>query len=477
MADAPTKPIGSALTSPWTLLGGLAVVLVLAIGAVFAMTRGRWQAAVQRELALVAAAGEPISVTELEAFHAPAPGERNVAEAWLAAFDLVDSAGGFSDKTLPILSGGGTPLSDFLASEHPDWLPGAEAFLAQRGRGLAALHAAAKAPGVSSFPLDWSGHYYMLLEHVQRIRASARLFQLQGLVCVARGDAAGVRRSVEAIHAVGATLENEAVAVSQLVRYVCDRMACELAAAAIGRVEFSAADLVELQQEFSTIKYRDGVVRALIGDRALGRIAFQAPDGARALHDEKGSAWLDPLWRATSASDQALYLETMRKIIAAAHDPPAVAVAKIQAIVAEVDARIDGSTLAEFQYAGAANSMRFQLQVVVKAADAAARNRAAAAALALELMRREHGSRPVDLAALRQRAEWLDVGDPWSDRPLRWKQDGEEHVIYSIGVDGRDDFGEERLENGYPQGEPDVAVAFRLAPAVGAARQAALEEE
>lgn len=474
MAEPRLKPARSLLTSPWTILVGLAALLCLSLVALFAVTRGRWAAAVDRELALIAAAGEPLTVADLEAFHALSPGERNVVDDWLAAIAEVKAAGGFRARSgLPIVDRpkgpfGNASLGDVLDAASNNWAAESDHFLAPLRPAMAKMQAALHS-GTLHFPQEWAAHYNMLLNDEQEVRAAARLFQLEGLVAIAQGDAALFAQSLDVILKCGSALEREPVAVTQLIGMACDQAACELAAAALGRIEFSPEQARRMQEVFLAREYGSGIHRALVGHRAIGRLAYQAPDGARALHGEQGSAWLDPLWRLTATGDLALSLESQRQLIVSSQKPPDKAVAEIRSIVEEVNAKMDDTMFTRFQYVGASTGIRFTgdlvtipEKLVTSAAHAVARNRSVAAALSLDQYVRSHGDLPASLEELKADSHWLNLVDPWSDEPLLWTQDGDEHAIYSVGLNGADDGGTETRAKGYPHGEPDVVVRFRL---------------
>ncbi len=49
--------------------------------------------------------------------------------------------------------------------------------------------------------------------------------------------------------------------------------------------------------------------------------------------------------------------------------------------------------------------------------------------------------------------------DPFDGRPLRYRRDGEEAIVYSAGFDGKDDGGERATLNTYKEG---TDIGFRL---------------
>ena len=82
---------------------------------------------------------------------------------------------------------------------------------------------------------------------------------------------------------------------------------------ALPDVEFSDEDLVRLAEDFRRTRYTEGLRRALIGDRAMGIVAFENPGTWG--REIPSRSFLN------RNEDMALYLELMAASIAAAGKP------------------------------------------------------------------------------------------------------------------------------------------------------------
>jgi hypothetical protein len=63
-------------------------------------------------------------------------------------------------------------------------------------------------------------------------------------------------------------------------------------------------------------------------------------------------------------------------------------------------------------------------------------------ALALHIYRQKKGRYPADLQEVDALLDWGLPADPFSERPFVYRRDGAGYLLYSIGVNGRDDKGE-----------------------------------
>lgn len=85
--------------------------------------------------------------------------------------------------------------------------------------------------------------------------------------------------------------------------------------------------------------------------------------------------------------------------------------------------------------------------------------------IALRRWQLEHGSPPPDLAALVQAAGMQEIPtDPYSEQPMKMSTVDGQTLIYSVGLDGKDDGG--RLEWNYSVKKPQGDIVFRLPPSI-----------
>jgi hypothetical protein len=445
----------------WLWLAAIgALALMVLVGAL-----GLWQAQGSREVANyrqeIAERGEPLTAADLEAFYAKPPEAQDTTQLWLDGMaPLAQQAYGLAVQGLPIV-GDGEPK---IPPPGTDWpaLPAAEKLLAQYQSSLSLFHQAADAGGAARFPTAFNKGISMLLPHAQNLRNASRLLRLEAHVRAHRGDAAGALKSIHAALAVGKSLENEPLMISQLVRMACDASARQVLCDLLPHVRFADEDLVELQSRLSALDYRAGLRRGLLGERVIAAIALEDPKQlAGAAAPTPGYEFLHPLF---SAGAVQVYLDFMDQTLTAADLPWPEAIGEAQRIQAELNANI--------QTAAVFSRMKFMLTGMVAASNetmfkAAARNvaenDAAIAAIAIERYRRQHDSFPEHLGKLVPEFMKTVPLDPFNGQPLKYVPGETGYILYNVGEDGIDNGG-----LGDDSGKPDDVLRIEYPTAMDA---------
>jgi hypothetical protein len=420
----------------------LAVALPLAAITAWSIGSARRANAALEELR---ESGEPADAAMLEAYYAAPPADQDATQLWIRASTPLDSKA-FNDAAakLPIV-GQGPPIPP-VGEDWPQ-LAEAEALLAQYADSLRLLHEAADLGGAARYPTKFSDGFAMLLPHAQRVRAGVRLLQLESHVLAHRGDPHGAARSIDAMFKSAKSLENEPILVSQLVRIACDAVARKQIETLLPQIEFVDDDLMLLQANVRAIEYQEGLKRALMGERAMGSLAFLDPNMTEVL----GSDRPHPLTFVVRGDDLACYLKLMDRVIDTAELPWAQARRERLAIDEEFRAVTSGSIVSRAMHPLTALIMPSLNAACDAGARGDAQMRTADAALAFELYRRAHGELPRAWAQLVPAYLPETPVDPFDGRPVRFLRREGECVIYSIGADERDDHGQ-----GGESNQPDI---------------------
>jgi hypothetical protein len=232
-----------------------------------------------------------------------------------------------------------------------------------------------------------------------------------------------------------------------------DGMARDRAAWLLSAIELDDAQLARVEAELAARNYYgQSVYHALLGERVMGIEVFANP---ATLGDEaKAFALLGAL---NGDRDQTLYLQLMGELIAAATTPAE----QGRQTAADVEAQLK-------QIAGSGGSrfshpLTLMLMPAVSAVfEARSRNEAARVALrvavAVERFRRAQGRRPEKLDELTPTYFGAVPFDPYDIKPLRYRIDSEEYVVYSVGKDQIDQKGLSEP----PNEADDIAVRIRL---------------
>jgi hypothetical protein len=323
------------------------------------------------------------------------------------------------------------------------------AFLAQHRPALDALYAAAKLEGEVRYPVQYSRGIGALLPHAQKLRGAARLLVLDAHDRARAGDHAGATESLVGMLRAAATLEDEPVLISQLVRMAMLNSACQELERLLPHVHFNEPELQALQQALAASRSRRPLADAFAGERVLGLESFRSNQPGM----EGG-----PAWQFTRGTDTLYYLDLMGRMEAAAEEPWPQALAALGKIEQEVAA------LAASPLERARRPMTILLLPALKTEmEAGARNEAflaaAETALAVERFRRAEGKMPAQLAQLVPAYLAAVPQDVFNGKPLRFVVAAEKYVVYSVGLDQKDDGGA-----GDASGKPDVAFKVLLLP-------------
>jgi hypothetical protein len=219
--------------------------------------------AMERELQAIRDRGLPTSPQEVNAWYASVPANENSALVILKAHDFYVEAGANDPKDLSK----GLVLGETL----PPKLAGAIAGLVERnGKALAELHRASQLPK-SRYPVDLNPGLASLLPHLTRVKAMAELLKWEAIYHSARGDRTNAVRAIESGFGVAASLKDEPIDISALVRISCLWMALSALERVVTEQQLSESEIDRL-----LVLARSGeehslpsLKRAFLGERGL----------------------------------------------------------------------------------------------------------------------------------------------------------------------------------------------------------------
>jgi hypothetical protein len=214
-------------------------------------------------------------------------------------------------------------------------------------------------------------------------------------------------------------------------------------------VDFSELELLALQQGVAAIRSRQPLAEAFAGERVLGLESFRS--------NQPGME-VGPAWQVTRGTDTLYYLDLMSRMEASMEEPWPQTLAALGKIEQEMAA------LAASPLERARRPMTVLLLPALKTEmEAGARNEAllaaAETALAVERFRRAQGQVPAQLAQLVPGYIAAVPQDPFDGKPIRFAVQADKYVVYSVGLDQKDDGGV-----GDATFKPDVAFSVLLLP-------------
>jgi hypothetical protein len=456
---------GSRVAAAWPVVG-LAAMFVMAKAVAFG-TLLFIDNAVAAEGRMLRIEAAQIMATALPP--APAPDD-NAAPLYARAFALLEA-----DTTLREQQ---SPAGDPLGADPGS--PEVAAILARHAPGLALLRRAADTPGCR-FDRDWSRPSLgMLLPEIQSLRGAARLLALAARKAAAEGDRAAALAEVVRIHRLGVHAASEPILVSSLVGQVIDTLAIEVLADVLPRLVKD--DLDRLGQagfhDFPATPLTHQ--RAFLGEEAFGlatladladcRTGASSLLGVRALSIEEPlesslDVPLSLLYRTfLLPADIVGYRAIMARYQALAGSMAGTSGPSFADITAQADEIED--TLRHRRAGIFTAIMAPALTSVVQAQlKSQARHEAAGVLVAATRARLASGAVPESVDALAP--EWLGAvpRDPFAnEEPLRWKREGDSHLVYSVGPDGEDDGGPPAPDADRSQANDDVGLRMAIGP-------------
>lgn len=453
----------------WQVFALLAGAVVIVGVFLLLGLRGRWERRLQATLDEIRARGEPLTAQDLYAFQLPETGRPDLTEEWIAALAFLDSEE--FKASASVADGGGVGWGMEI---DPVTRRAVNAFFAQFGGRFDRIRELAALRGVARFPIAWEEHFELLLTHCMHIRAAARILQLQASVAVADGDADEAVASIEALFELGDLIRYEPMLISQLVRIAIHAIAVEAAQKSMEHLDLTDEQLARLEHTIGERSYLPELRRCYLAERATALLALNDPEASGSLYtlfsslDMELDAWLangvvlsaaTPLWSFNKPADVALFMELMTDAAAAADQPPHLAIAEIRAIDERLMDKIS-TPLGKVRFAATASF----LPALGAAQNAVMRmvTHTRATAVACAALRVGDGVPPATLEELAAAAPELNVTDPWSGQPLKYRVSDGVLTIYSVGADGQDNGGVDGRFNGGKYGEPDSVIRIQL---------------
>jgi hypothetical protein len=406
-----------------------------------------------RELGLVRAAGEPATGDELLAYYRSLRTGPDATGAWQAAFAA----------TMKVLPGRQLSSGALPPSPGEPWtdLPAVESYLGECTAAFAAIEKAVATPGDCLFLKDFDEFFGIVLSHVDGARQAELLLTYRAFARAHRGDYARATDDIHSLLRLAETLRLEPIFVTQLVRQFLIRHTLEVLEVLVVPGAFSDAQLASVQDALSQIDLHPAMAIATIGERVAGLQYFETPTDDNL---QPVPALVHQTW---TSENPAQFMAMMREFLAAARSPwpqPLVLTREYDSLAVEQASVKAPLGLGKwFSPSKSGGSMR---QNLIGAAREAARIRAAVVALAAVRFRQEAGRRPKTLEELvPAQLEKLPT-DPFTGRSLHMQEKAGGLVVYSVGIDGADGGGEEKIESdawGRPRrlGRPDVVFEIR----------------
>ena len=420
----------------------LIVLLFVAIGG-FAVFRLSVRSKLRARIETIRAAGYPVTCAELNEWYAIPEGAENAADIIIEAFSYYREWDKTELESLPIVGRGELPARTEPLAEETKGL--VAQYIADNQQALELLHKAA-AMKHSRYLVDFSLGHGTLMYHFSDLRKGAMLLKLEAVLHAENNKLNLAARSVTSIFGIAHSLAEEPVLISQLVHTACQGLAVSSLERAINRrVEFTDEQLVKLAQTVTNAEDLSAMSRVFAGEQCMGISIFKDPGALSPGLFGRGipSAPILELYKALGLADMdaVIYLDLMNDYMKTTSLP----LHQRQRAASTIEAKLKATSkihilLHEFMPAFS--------RVITINIRSIAQLRTVRVALAIQLYRLATGNLPDTLADLVP--TYLDTvpEDPFDGRSLRYEKLETGFVVYSVGEDGRDDGGKERLPTG-----------------------------
>lgn len=398
-------------------LFGALVVLLLAIGRV---EEGDFR----KRMAALRAQGYPVTAAELDAWYVEPPEGEDAADTYEKAFEKLWAGAARPTAPTPYLLRSDAKLPDPGVAWPPEVLGGVEAFLSEQQDILQLLHEGAKRDK-ARYSVDFNEG---TVTKVPGGRLEApRLLELETLARAERGDVAGAVDSLIATMRLAESLAEEPLLVSQMLRISAHGKAVDAFVRVLNRRALDKAQLERLKGEFSAAEKRDTFYRGYAGEQAI--LLDGLTKAGISMNNDFGN--LGPIARVTGDLDW--YMDHMPKLIEASRGSLKERREFAQAAAQEPRPPRYYVISSSF-YAGIGQFLHKNLNDI-------ANLRAAQTVAAVEQYVLERGTLPEKIEELAP--TYLDAVplDPYSDKPLLYRQINPGYIVYSIGADYEDDGG------------------------------------
>jgi hypothetical protein len=391
---------------------------------------------INSRLAKIRAAGEPVTLQELNVYYASVPDAKNAAIVYGRAFAILDKSSSHG----------------FL--EHRDELPSStnalpedlrqkmEKAVEENQNALEVLHKAAALPACR-YPIDYTPGWDALLPHLTKLPLCAKLEMCNGVLKEQKGDVDAAIASVAMISKYATSVDSEPDLISVLVKHWLNLEAFDLSRWILNHRRLSQAQLKLFQKNFDESESDNWVTRASIGERCMVLPMFGystpefldviSPDGYNNL-DRAGIHLLR--FSGGLKKDEIMFLDFLEQARGAARLPFPERLDRIEELRSEI--RREASSHALFV---TGEILPGFINGLDKDAVYVARMRLMQTALAIEQFRNSRGCRPESVEQICPDYLKTALLDPFRGQPLHYRKTDAGYLLYSIGPDGMDDKG------------------------------------
>lgn len=409
----------------FVLMGLAVLVLILHASITVSGKRG-----LERRFAEIRARGEPLTFEELAP--RPVPIYENAAPIYEQAFKALKLPE--RDENLQKFLDEDTSPEDRAKLE-----PGIRELIQQNEPVFALIEEAVSKPKCV-FPVKWEDGLNALHLHSNQLRKLNSLVSARAILRGSDGQTDAALQDLALALRIADAIRGEPDIESYLVSAHMRRKALFSLKEVVSGCEIDENKAASIYQMLSGISQEDGLLLALQGERAIGNWHFD-----RIRKADRNELWGDfePSQRilfylavrgysAISYKDQQFFLDSRERWIKAVNLP----YSEVVKLTPSLD-EVDKSPLAIMSRTISGTASRaWAARDAVKAEIGLAQT-----AMALKAYKSLIGSYPASLQELKTRIDWPIPDDPFSGKPFVYKRNGQGFLLYSWGINLKDDGG------------------------------------
>jgi hypothetical protein len=370
------------------------------------------------------------------------PDEENAALVWLNGFE----------ERVPKFRAGYEPWSRLnlpgrRTSPSENWFEAAQGFLDSNQVALATFRRAASMDK-SRFPVDLANGLLTETPHLDKLRSSAELLQLEAFVAAEQGDADAAILSIMRILSAANAARSEPTFIAMLTASSIDRIAFGSTERLLNCGALTDGQLQQLSAAFAATDDPLGLWRALAGERAMLILTLADPKKVMAQADSAnentkfGNSMAAALLEILGILDREMrfLIDAFERNLPLSRLPD-----PDRFLTHDEWDRIEQDSKKGY-YLLSGLLLPSLSRTVVRDCENRARARIIQTVFAIERFRMSHGGKlPPNLVSLVPEFS-ADVSmDPFDGQSLRFRPTPAGYVVYSIGADGRDDSGAVRV--------------------------------
>jgi hypothetical protein len=441
---AMTDTVGGDVRRPrrwirYALAAGLVALIVVLI------LRSSGTSELDRRLAGYRAAGEPVTLAELDAWYPHVPEGSN------GAIRLIDAVGRLREEPAGRIpwTRSGPPNPKAHETIDPELLADLGLYVATNASVTAELRAALKLP--SRYPMDYKQGLALDIAALSKARRAGQHLIVVALEASGRAHANDTLMALKDGYAVSSTFAQTPTVISQLVRVSLETYGHSSLEGSLNRVAFDDEQLRELDAVVASLP--DLVScwhRGFAGERAYMLPAFSLPIRQLAEVDSVFAPSKCPV------SVRAMGWAAYKGLGLTSGDRLAL-LDGLDLMLSLRETVLTNAPVAEAQFNlwfGSKSEWLHPITQLLVASDRTlsreARNQierhCARIALAALRFRLAHGNLPESLDELVPSYLPAVPIDPWSGKPMRWVRENSGFVVYSIGQNLKDDGGSEKAD-------------------------------